>query len=683
MGVLILAKGFYFKLASANLVRNRRMYVPYLIATVIMSAMYFIILNLVFSQSISNMSYGPVMQSMLSFGLVVMSVFVIGYMLYINSFLIKRRKKEFGLYGVLGLEKRHVARVIAWENILLNLPALALGILAGCLFGKLVLMLLLYVLRTAPDSTYELTGGAFITTILIFFAIFVLTTLYNLFQVRLANPVDLLQGEKKGEKKMRGMVPMTILGLLLLGTAYYVAITAESPTVSIALFWPAVIAVIIATWLLFTSGSVFVLNLLRKNKRFYYKPRNFIAVSSLIHRMKQNAAGLANICILSTMVMVTVSACCALFFGQEGILRKEYPDDLKLTYYGDTVAIREQAVDALMDRARSLAEEQNVEIDSLFSFESAGDMIIVQDGRMYFRDQNDQFPAGLDVENMEYYYTLNYISLADYNAATGSTESLAADEILLLTEADIGRPANLFDFRVQAVLGGSPFTMGPNGPYDSVIYAVVPDMEAALRLMQAVNPAHVEAETDVDRYFIRSMVLNISGEEADCLLYANQLYQSFNEINSQMADAAGYSYWNIFEARNDYYGLYGGLLFLGAFFTILFLTNTVLIIYFKQVSEGMDDRERFEILQKVGMDDREVKKTINRQILIVFFLPLVTALVHIAAATNMITRMLQVFQLYNTGLTFFCILITCLVFSLVYVLVYRFTARTYYKLVKW
>ena len=324
-----------------------------------------------------------------------------------------------------------------------------------------------------------------------------------------------------------------------------------------------------------------------------------------------------------------------------------------------------------------------MQIDSLFHFESAGDTIMVQDGRMYFHDLDGQFPAGLDIENMDNYYTLNYISLADYNAATGAMESLEADEILLLTEAEIGRPADLFDFQVKAVLGGTPFTMGSNGPYDSLIYAVVPDMEAALRLMQAVNPRHLEAETDVEGYFARSMVLNISGEEADCLLYAEELYQSFSDINIQMESAAAYSYRNIFEARNEYYGLYGGLLFLGAFFTILFLTNTVLIIYFKQVSEGMDDRERFEILQKVGMDDREVRKTINRQILIVFFLPLVTALIHIAAATNMITRMLQAFQLYDTGLTFLCILITCLVFSLVYVLVYRFTARNYYKLVKW
>ena len=288
-----LAKCFYLRLAASNLKRNRRLYVPYLIASVIMSAMYFIITNLVASKSIANLSNGMTTQTILAVGLAVMSLFTVGYMLYINSFLIKRRKKEFGLYGVLGLEKRHVGRVIFWENLMLSATSLVLGIATGCVFGRLIFRLLMLVLDTAQGSAYALAPQAFFSTAGMFAILFLLTTLYNLFQVRLSSPINLLKGEKRGEKKLRGVLPLSILGLLLLGLAYGASIVVADPVFVFLLFWPAVILVILATWLLFTAGSAVVLRGLQKKKRFYYQPQNFIAVSGLLHRMRQNAAGLA------------------------------------------------------------------------------------------------------------------------------------------------------------------------------------------------------------------------------------------------------------------------------------------------------------------------------------------------------------------------------------------------------
>ncbi|MEG1997003.1 MAG: ABC transporter permease, partial [Clostridiales bacterium] len=270
------------------------MYGPYFLAAVIMSAMYFIILNIVFSQSIANMTYGLTMQGMFSCGIVVMSFFTIGYMLYINSFLIKRRKKEFGLYAILGLEKRHVGQIILRENFILNICAVAFGLLVGIILGKLVMVVLLMLLHTAPGSYYQISPMALVVTGLLFGGIFILTTFYNLLQVRMANPVDLMQGEKKGERKLRGVIPFTIAGLLLLLSGYGAAILVNSSAAALVLFWPAVLVVIMATWLLFIVGSNFLLTRLQNNKQFYYQPDNFIAVSGLLHRLRQHAGGLAN-----------------------------------------------------------------------------------------------------------------------------------------------------------------------------------------------------------------------------------------------------------------------------------------------------------------------------------------------------------------------------------------------------
>ena len=289
-----LGKAFYFRLALSNLRRNRRMVMPYFIATAVLSGMFFIILNLIFSQSISNIIYGPTLQSMLSIGIVVMSFFTVIYMLYINSFLMSRRKTEFGLYGVLGLEKRHVGRIIFWENLALSGGGLLLGLASGAVFGKLIFLILMRAMHSmAPGSTFSPTLPALLATSAIFFCIFLLTCLYNVVKVRLASPIDLLHGEAKGEKKPRFTLPITILGILTLGGGYALSLMAGMPAMALVSFWPAVLLVIIGTLCLFTSGSVLLLNRLRKNKKFYYQPRNFVAVSGLLHRMKQNAAGLA------------------------------------------------------------------------------------------------------------------------------------------------------------------------------------------------------------------------------------------------------------------------------------------------------------------------------------------------------------------------------------------------------
>ncbi len=681
-----MGKGLFRKLARGNLIRNKRMYIPYVIATVIMSSMYFIIINIVFSKSISNMSFGPTMQAMLTFGLVVMSLFTVAYMLYINSFLIKRRKQEFGLYAVLGLEKRHVGKIILWESAMLNTASMGLGFLFGVVFGKLAFMLLLKIVKTAPDSKYVLSPSAFAVTAAIFTGIFVLTTVYNLNQVRLANPVELLSGKRKGEKKVRGAVPLTIIGLILLCTAYTVSITAKIPAAALGLFWPAVILVIIATWMLFTAGSVFLLRALKRNKGYYYQPGNFIAVSGLMHRLKQNASGLYNICILSTMVLVTVSSCCALYFGQEEILSVQNPNDLVISIdYNKNYAQLPNAGKAA-ETIEALAREHRITIESVYSYKSLSDNLIIKNGEFIFKNKNGELIAGTEDYNNNYFYV--YITTEEeYNTVTGEKEELGSHELLLLTDDDIGSHSQLAvggtRYAVKNIISGTRFTAGKNSVSQTRLFIVASDDAAALALRAAINPAAGSSSNGRGDCFSFTTVINIKGDSSDCIAYSKAVPERLYDVATDGLDTgSGYSYRNIFTGREQGNGIFGGLLFLGAFFAILFLTNTILIIYFKQISEGFDDRERFVIMQKVGMSDDEVKGTINKQILIIFFLPLATALLHVAAAGNMIIRLLEVFLLFNSGLTIMCIAATSVLFALAYIFVYRFTAKAYYRIVR-
>lgn len=680
-----MAKAFYMKLSVHNLVRNRRIYGPYCVASALMSAMFFIILNLVFSRSITNLEAGQTVQMMFRFGIVVMSLFTVGYILYINSFLVKRRKKEFGLYAVLGMERRHVARVILWENAILSIGSLLLGLLAGAVFGRLAFMILLNILDTAPGSTYELSGSACAFTVGIFSVIFVLTTLYNLNQVRLASPVSLLAGEHKGEKKVRFILPLTILGTAALGVAYYLSITAKNSSNALLMFWPAVILVIVATWMLFTGGSVFLLGALKRNRRLYYKPGNFIAISGLIHRMKQNAAGLANICVLSTMVMVTVSCCCSLFLGQEDILLKQNPNDILFTVTAQDQPEKIGYIETETKAAATvLAVQHGITLQETYVYSYKMQSIAMMDCAFIYRNAE----GAMDNESVlpqSAYKSAYVILLEDYNTVLDLDETLERGEALLLANGDVGTPEEIplsgGVLTIKRIETDTLFTRGKNSAMDDRLVIVVSDEDTQALLLRSMNPARGTFSATT------AMVFNVEGDKDACYQYNVELHDAFlaaiENTHAKGEGAVSYNTSNIYLSRVNGYSLYGGLLFLGVFFTILFLINTVLIIYFKQISEGFDDCERFEIMQKVGLSDREVRKTVNRQTLTVFLLPLIVALTHTMAASNMIQQMLGAFMLTNFSLTLRCILVTCAVFILVYLCVYRLTARTYYRLVRW
>ncbi len=674
-----MGKGLYFKLAKENLRRNRRMYFPYAVAVAVMSGVFFIILNTVLCESISNMSFGNTMRVMLLFGLVVMALFTYGYMLYLNSFLIKNRRREFGLYGILGLEKRHVGRIILLENTMLNLGSLALGLLCGTVFGKLAFMVLLALTNVAPDSRFELSLPAYLITVLGFGAIFLTATIYNQFQVRLANPIDLINGEKKGEKKLRGVPLMTVVGLICLGGAYYFAIATKDKAIAIGMFWPAVILVIIATNLLFLAGSQFVLRAIRRTPRLYYRPNTFISVSGLMHRLKQNAAGLSNICILSTMVLVTISGVCALYFGQEEMIKGFFRNDLEIAVYYDAGEVQSRQLDDTLNELRLMASERGYAIDSLYAYHSKQETALLSDGQLAFKDQNGNYNL-TDSEASIQTVSVLIMPLEDYSCISGQNRVLQKDELLVIAEPSVQESKTVQaggkSFQVQEWIREFPL-LQPKEETIKQVFLVAGDMEKCRELGQAVNPSSGDSNWAVE------FCMNFTG--GDYVERAEFSRNVADHLGKRMAEQLSVTLVHssgIDEYRAESYGVYGGLLFLGIFFSLLFITNTVLIMYFKQVSEGYEDRARYEIMRKVGMSNQEVRNTINRQVLIVFFLPLAGALMHILAATNMITQILNAFVMTNNALTLACIAVTSAVYILIYLLVFRITARTYYKIVR-
>ena len=577
---------FTLRLASTNIRRSKEVYLPYFIATAIISGVYFVITGLVHSPGLRNVPNGPTTQSVIMVGTVVFSVFAFIFMVYINNFLIKRRKREFGLYAVLGLEKRHVGRVLLWENVIILGLGMGCGMLMARVFGRLLFMLLMKLINAAPGSEFILSPIAAGMTLLLFGAVFAFTSILNLAKIRLANPIELLQSDKRGEKKDSVfLIPLALIGVLLLGGSYYLANVIVQPGMAIGLFFPLVLLVILATYMLFISGSIVLLRFLRARKRLYYKVNNFVAISGMFHRMRQNAAGLATICILSTMLLVTVSGTTALYLGQEDILRSQYPTDVQIfsTYESEQAGQETQDYLEELDRALAeLAQQHHVEM----SYEPDRQIEIVR--------QN-----------------------------TGQREIL------------------------------NPYAIGPNAP------------ESAQYLEHSV-------------WMGSYLVFDLEGTQENCLAFV----QDARELTLG-ADGQHGMVLDIFSARMESYSLYGGLLFLGVFFSVLFLAVTVLIIYFKQITEGYEDKDRFEILQKVGMDDSQVRASINKQVLWVFFLPLLGALCHTAFAANIMGKVLEGFSMFNMHITLGCIGVACAIFAVVYLVVYMLTAKVYYRIVKW
>ena len=655
---------FYARLALSNIRKNAETYFPYVLASSATVMMFYDMLFLLFSREVRGMSDSDVLRTVLSLGSVVTGFFAFILLIYINSFVIKRRKKEFGLFNILGMEKKHISRIMLLETVFVGLACILIGLAAGVLFSKAALLLFMNILRAEPSFGFEVPAEAAAITVLFFGAVFLLNLLYNTIQVYRAKPVELLKGSSVGEKEPRTNWLIALVGAAALAAGYWIAITTESPLAVVGLFFVAVLLVIIGTYGLFTAGSIAILKMLRKNKKFYYRTNPFIAVSGMIHRMKQNAAGLASICILSTAVILMLSSTVSLYVGLEDVLRTQYIREISVSAY----EVGDEQIRELEAVVAETVEEEGLEVRNPFIMRYVSQMAL-QDGNTF----TGMRTAGYTFRNAA---LLMLMTADEYNRLEGGNVQLSEGEALVyVIKGNI--PGDTME------LNGHPLRI--RGYLDS--FKTVEQFLVGVNRMLARNYVVITAnEQDLFRAY------GSSNGEKEGYTY-NYLFDTgagreaqldlVSALKSKIRDLSvdGYAAGRE-ESRQAFLSVYGVLFFLGLFLGALFILGTVLIIYYKQISEGYDDKKRFAIMLKVGLSHDEVKKAIRFQVLSVFFLPLVMAVIHIAAAFPAVNRLLAILNLTNMPLYALCTALTILVFAVCYALIYMLTARTYYRIVR-
>lgn len=662
-------KGMYTKLAITNIKNNRQFYFPYLLTGIITVAMFYIMCALESNPGIQSMPGAKDLGLILRLGIGVIGIFAVIFLFYTNSFIIKRRKKELGIYNILGMEKRHIAKILSKEAFFTAIIAIGGGLVTGVLFHKLACMLLYRMIGFNGGITFSFSKKGVMITAILFAIVYLLTYIYDLFQVQLANPIELLQSGNKGEREPKTKAIMAVLGVLCLGTGYFIAITTKNPIKALTLFFVAVILVIIGTYLLFTAGSIALLKILRRNKGYYYQTKHFTSVSGMIYRMKQNAVGLANICILSTMVLVAVSTTVSLYVGVEDIMKERYPNEINIRAYYDTGAPSEDSIAPIVEKSvKESGRKIRHEEDYLELYFAA-----IKDQGQYSLDKEKVKTAGdrvsgfvvLTREDCKKKYNEEIPELAENEVALFTIKKTDMDTLVLENRSyhvkEIKQFQNTEDFETIADI------------MDEYYYVIVNDVQDMERLWQLQKEIYQENSSSISR----QVRLDIDGD-------SEQKKECFENIKTALEPEQAKARILIDSRQSnldEFYQIYGGFLFLGLFLGILFLMITVLIIFYKQISEGYDDKERFSIMEKVGMSNDEVKATIRSQVRTVFFLPILMAAVHVGMAFPMIKRLLSLFGLSNTALFAGCMAGTILVFALIYLLVFLKTSKTYYKIV--
>ncbi len=662
-------KGMYTKLAITNIKNNRQFYFPYLLTGIITVAMFYIMCALESNPGIQSMPGAKDLGLILRLGIGVIGIFAVIFLFYTNSFIIKRRKKELGIYNILGMEKRHIAKILSKEAFFTAIIAIGGGLVTGVLFHKLACMLLYRMIGFNGGITFSFSKKGVMITAILFAIVYLLTYIYDLFQVQLANPIELLQSGNKGEREPKTKAIMAVLGVLCLGTGYFIAITTKNPIKALTLFFVAVILVIIGTYLLFTAGSIALLKILRRNKGYYYQTKHFTSVSGMIYRMKQNAVGLANICILSTMVLVAVSTTVSLYVGIEDIMKERYPNEINISAYYDTGAPAEDSIAPIVEKSvKESGRKIRHEEDYLELYFAA-----IKDQGQYSLDKEKVKTAGdrvsgfvvLTREDCKKKYNEEIPELAENEVALFTIKKTDMDTLVLENRSyhvkEIKQFQNTEDFETIADM------------MDEYYYVIVNDVQDMERLWQLQKDIYQENSSSISR----QVRLDIDGD-------SEQKKECFENIKTALGPEQAKARILIDSRQSsldEFYQIYGGFLFLGLFLGILFLMITVLIIFYKQISEGYDDKERFSIMEKVGMSNDEVKATIRSQVRTVFFLPILMAAIHVGMAFPMIKRLLSLFGLSNTALFAGCLAGTILVFALIYLLVFLKTSKTYYKIV--
>ena len=655
------------KLAVSNLIKNRKLYYPFALAVLLAVTITYLFYSLSLNPNIGKIRGGETISMTLGLGMVIVTIASAIIVFYANSFVMKNRSKELGIYGMLGLEKRHLISMVFKELLIFGSLTLTAGLGLGALFDKLIFALLLKLMNMKVELVATFQPSVFILVTLIFGAIFLGLVFINAFRIARMNALQLSREKASGEKKGRFLGLQTILGLISLGSGYYLAVTVENPLTALIIFFVAVLLVIFGTYLLFNAGITVFLQILKKNKRYYYQPNNMISVSNLIFRMKKNAVGLATIAILSTMVLVTMSAATSIFKASETFKKFMNPHDFGITGRN----VEKEDLDKLLSQ---YASDKGLTVTKKEVFRHSNFGIESQDGtklRIFKKGNNFVQPKTIFM----------VFDQKDYEIMTGQKLSLSGNEVGLFTKS------KELQGQKELTLNDQTYTVKEEIKNDFVLehvpnqfniltsdynYLVVPNLQAF-----------------IDQYPDSSLFdqlyggMNVTAGEEEQLKLADDFSKFLNNFNRELNKEGSYVYGsNLADSSAQISALYGGVFFIGIFLSIIFMVGTVLVIYYKQISEGYEDRERFIILQKVGLDQKQIKQTINKQVLTVFFLPLLFAFLHLAFAYHMLSLILKVIGVLDATMMLTVTLSICAIFLIVYVLIFMITSRSYRKIVQ-
>lgn len=669
-------KGIFSRLAKQNIRNNKSTYIPYMITCIFCIAMIYMMEFLRDCPTLDQAVRQADEVRMIVFtGEIVVEIFCIIFLIYSNSFLMKRRQKEIGLYNILGLERNHIGIVMFLETIITSIGSLAGGIAAGIIGSKLALLLLLKLLHIPSVLGFYISVKGIFTCLFMFGIIFLMILFLNLAKIHLSRPVELLRGNNTGEKEPVAKWLMALIGFICLGAGYYLAVTTESPIKAITIFLLAVILVMAGTYLLFTAGSIVILKFLRRRKSFYYRTGNFISISGMLYRMKQNAIGLASICILSTGVLLMISMTVSIYFGMNDIMLNRYPYDVDMS----VTSISEDECQTAIEAFEKAIADNKVPVEKSVE-EIYLDIVCSKNG-----DQILIKPANT-IRNSDSVLVLSLLNQAEYERLTGISANLNDGEIFAWYPSAVQKDSVTVDeteFTVKKWLDKNPLTCGEDAVSDNAVLVVTDEDfkkfdEMRTEMYKGVSSA--PAGEDLTLH----LGLDITGSETDKIDFGTPVMEVVKDLkkNGGLSENSWITSGIRQQEYESYYADNGSLLFIGIFLGSLFLMGTAMIIYYKQISEGYEDQKRFEIMQKVGLSRREVRSSVRRQILMVFFLPLLMAMLHITMAFPMIRRMLLLFGMTNTKLFIGCTAGTVLIFAVVYGLIYLMTARSYYHIVE-
>lgn len=657
----------YCRLAITNLKNNRQFYLPYILMGMVSAMMFYCMRAIQGNSGVGTMRGSGLLGSVLTMGVVIVGICACIFLFYTNSFVMKRRKKELGVYNILGMEKKHIAKVMAWEAALLYTVSVGGGLVVGIIFNKLLTMFL-YKLTGMPETIpFYVSGWGCLQTMELFGAIYILMLLYNFMQVRLANPIALLHGNNVGEREPKAKWISALTGVACIVTGYYLAVSAQDIIKAVNLFFVAVVLVIVGTYELFMTVSIVFLKLLKKNKNYYYRTSHFITVSGMLYRMKRNAVGLANICVLSTMVLVLVSTTVCLYVGVEDSLNREFEKEVTLSVYFKSVPDAAER-NYMAQQLETVAQQQGRKITDLSEYTEVMLVTHEKENKVEIYDNDD---PSYDFTQMSMFYAM---TRSDYEKYTGQELGEISQGSVMVAARNEFKWDTIDIFGQEYPVAGladcpaAEMYITDFFGDTNVLYAIVADDSELDRIRgeEAESCYYIAAEVD--------------GTPEEKKAYASALREAMEACRPQLGFGTSLLYSRT-EQRDEYLEMNGGFLFLGLFLGSMFLMITVLIIYYKQISEGYEDRERFAIMTKVGIGRNQVKAAINTQVRTAFFMPITVAVIHLIVAFPVLKLIMMIFGLSNTPLFVGCLIGTVAVFAGIYFIVFKLTSTSYYKLV--